>query len=83
MRDAGIVCGRDRGGSFRFGAGRCEVTSDSSARGSRRRFHEERLVRDLPFLKAAQDAGCRTANGDQMVEAVQEIMLDFMLHPDA
>lgn len=34
-----------------------------------------------PFLAAAQAAGCRTANGDQMVEAVQEIMLDFYLQP--
>lgn len=33
-----------------------------------------------PFLRAAQDAGCKTANGDQMVEAVQEMMLDFLLH---
>jgi shikimate 5-dehydrogenase len=32
-----------------------------------------------PFLQAAQEAGCKTANGDQMVEAVQEMMLDFML----
>jgi shikimate dehydrogenase len=32
-----------------------------------------------PFLQAALDAGCKTANGDQMVEAVQEVMLDFML----
>jgi shikimate dehydrogenase len=32
-----------------------------------------------PFLQAAQDAGCKTANGVQMVEAVQEMMLDFML----
>ena len=32
-----------------------------------------------PFLQAAQAAGCKTANGDQMVEAVQEVMLDFML----
>ena len=32
-----------------------------------------------PFLKAARAAGCRTANGDQMVDAVQEIMLDFFL----
>jgi shikimate dehydrogenase len=31
-----------------------------------------------PFLQAAQAAGCKTANGDQMVEAVQEMMLDFM-----
>ena len=31
-----------------------------------------------PFLRAARDAGCKTANGDQMVEAVQEMMLDFM-----
>jgi len=32
-----------------------------------------------PFLQAAQKAGCKTANGVQMVEAVQEMMLDFML----
>lgn len=32
-----------------------------------------------PFLSAAAMAGCKTANGDQMVEAVQEAMLDFML----
>lgn len=32
-----------------------------------------------PFLQAAQAAGCKTANGVQMVEAVQEMMLDFML----
>lgn len=32
-----------------------------------------------PLLRAAQAAGCRTANGDQMVEAVQEMMLDYML----
>lgn len=32
------------------------------------------------LLKAAQSAGCKTANGEQMVEAVQEMMLDFMLH---
>ena len=32
-----------------------------------------------PLLQAAEAAGCRTANGVQMVEAVQEMMLDFML----
>lgn len=32
-----------------------------------------------PLLKAAQSAGCKTANGVQMVEAVQEMMLDFFL----
>ena len=32
-----------------------------------------------PFLDAAEAAGCRTANGAQMVEAVQELMVDFML----
>ena len=32
-----------------------------------------------PLLQAAQAAGCKTANGDQMVEAVQEMMLDFLL----
>jgi len=32
-----------------------------------------------PLLAAAEDAGCSTANGDQMVEAVQELMLDFMV----
>lgn len=34
---------------------------------------------ETPFLAAARAAGCKTANGDQMVEAVQEMMLDFML----
>lgn len=33
-----------------------------------------------PFLRAAQAAGCKTANGDQMVEAVMEVMLDFMIN---
>ena len=32
-----------------------------------------------PLLAAAEDAGCSTANGDQMVKAVQELMLDFMV----
>jgi shikimate dehydrogenase len=32
-----------------------------------------------PLLAAAQAAGCKTADGDQMVAAVQTIMLDFML----
>ncbi|MFL9921650.1 shikimate dehydrogenase [Paraburkholderia fungorum] len=32
-----------------------------------------------PFLQAAQVAGCKTANGVQMVDTVQEMMLDFML----
>ena len=32
-----------------------------------------------PLLKAAQAIGCKTANGVQMVEAVQEMMLDFMI----
>jgi shikimate dehydrogenase len=32
-----------------------------------------------PLLAAAQSAGCKTANGAQMVEAVQEMMLDFLL----
>ncbi|MFM0730578.1 shikimate dehydrogenase [Paraburkholderia sediminicola] len=32
-----------------------------------------------PFLKAAQSVGCKTANGVQMVDAVQEMMLDFLL----
>jgi shikimate dehydrogenase len=32
-----------------------------------------------PLLQAALAKGCRTANGVQMVEAVQEMMLDFML----
>jgi shikimate dehydrogenase len=34
---------------------------------------------ETPFLTAARAAGCKTANGDQMVEAVQGMMLDFML----
>jgi shikimate dehydrogenase len=33
-----------------------------------------------PLLKATQSAGCKTANGVAMVEAVQEMMLDFLLH---
>jgi len=32
-----------------------------------------------PFLAAAEAAGCETANGGQMVEAVQELMVDFMI----
>jgi shikimate dehydrogenase len=32
-----------------------------------------------PILRAAQAMGCKTANGDQMVEAVQGMMIDFML----
>jgi shikimate dehydrogenase len=32
-----------------------------------------------PLLQAARAAGCKTADGVQMVEAVQEVMLDFML----
>lgn len=34
---------------------------------------------ETPLLAAARAAGCNTANGDQMVESVQEMMLDFML----
>jgi shikimate dehydrogenase len=34
---------------------------------------------ETPFLKAARDQGCKTVGGDQMVEAVQEMMLDFMM----
>lgn len=33
---------------------------------------------DTALLAAARAVGCKTANGDQMVEAVQEMMLDFM-----
>jgi shikimate dehydrogenase len=32
-----------------------------------------------PFLQAAQAAGCQTAGGGQMVDAVQELMVDFLL----
>jgi shikimate 5-dehydrogenase len=32
-----------------------------------------------PFIGAAQAAGCKTANGGHMVEAVQDLMADFML----
>jgi len=32
-----------------------------------------------PLLAAAQAAGCRTANGGQMVEAVQDLMVGFMI----
>jgi shikimate dehydrogenase len=31
------------------------------------------------FIEAAQAAGCKTANGGQMVEAGQDLMADFML----
>jgi shikimate dehydrogenase len=31
------------------------------------------------FIEAAQAAGCKTANGGQTVEAVQDLMADFML----
>ena len=34
---------------------------------------------ETPLLSAAKVAGCKTANGNQMVEAVQEMMIDFML----
>lgn len=34
---------------------------------------------ETPLLRAARAKGCKTSNGDQMVEAVQEMMLDFML----
>jgi len=32
-----------------------------------------------PFLKCAQEAGCKTADGVQLVEAAMEIMPDFLL----
>ena len=32
-----------------------------------------------PFIEAAQAADCKTASGGQMVEAVQDLMADFML----
>lgn len=32
-----------------------------------------------PFIAAAQAAGCRTATGGHMVEAVQDLMADFLL----
>ena len=37
-----------------------------------------------PLIQAAQDAGCHTANGADMVQAVQTLMADFMIggqHP--
>ena len=34
---------------------------------------------ETPFLRAARAQGCRTANGDQMVVAVQTMIVDFML----
>lgn len=34
---------------------------------------------ETPLLAAARAVGCTTANGDQMVEAVQEMMLEFLL----
>lgn len=38
---------------------------------------------ETAFLHAARIAGCKTSNGDHMVEAVQEMMLDFMLDAPA
>ncbi|MFH8253062.1 shikimate dehydrogenase family protein [Microbacterium sp. B2969] len=35
-----------------------------------------------PFIAAAQAAGCRTANGTDMVDAVQDIMADLLLGAD-
>jgi shikimate dehydrogenase len=32
-----------------------------------------------PFLRAAQETGCKTADGDDMVEAVQGLMAEFLL----
>ena len=32
-----------------------------------------------PLLRAAQAVGCKTADGAQMVDAVQEMMVEFML----
>jgi shikimate dehydrogenase len=32
-----------------------------------------------PFIAAAQAAGCGTATGGHMVEAVQDLMADFLL----
>jgi shikimate dehydrogenase len=32
-----------------------------------------------PFLEAAQTVGCKTANGDHMVEAALDLMVEFML----
>ncbi len=43
----------------------------------RRRRH--RRTRRDPLLAAAQVAGCKTANGGHMVQAVQDLMVDFML----
>jgi shikimate 5-dehydrogenase len=34
---------------------------------------------ETAFVSAARAAGCKIANGDHMVEAAQEMMLDFML----
>jgi shikimate dehydrogenase len=35
---------------------------------------------ETPLLSAARAVGCKTANGDHMVESVQEMMLDFLLN---
>jgi shikimate dehydrogenase len=32
-----------------------------------------------PLLQAALAAGCKTANGDHMVEAAQDLMVEFMM----
>ena len=36
---------------------------------------------ETPLIKAARQAGCGTADGDQMVVAVQDIMLEFLTGP--
>ena len=36
-----------------------------------------------PLIRAAESAGCRIANGGHMVEAVQDVMADFMLRTAA
>ncbi|MGV8989499.1 MAG: shikimate dehydrogenase family protein [Cypionkella sp.] len=36
---------------------------------------------ETPLLRAARMRGCKTANGDQMVEAVQDMLLDFLVRP--
>lgn len=35
-----------------------------------------------PLIAAARASGCATADGDQMVQAVQQMMVEFMLHQD-
>ncbi|MBC8159968.1 MAG: hypothetical protein H7Z42_02010 [Roseiflexaceae bacterium] len=73
LRD-GVQCDIDRYGSRRPAARRRSIPRSVDVRGRRdRRAWGNSLVVGRPR------AGCQTANGDHLVEAAHELMLDFML----